>query len=696
MNPTLNYFIASLLTAAVSFILAVFVLSRNPKSKLHRTFFFYTFSIFAWSLPFAFMAYAPTERVGLLLGRVFNLGVSFIGVCFMHFVLILLNVGERKRQRIVKPHYIIAVIFTILIPTKLMIAGVAPKFGLNYFINPGPLYYVYVLWWVSCVMYGMFRLFLGYKNSTGARQNQLKYLFFGSFIGYVLGPANFLLVFDIKYPFYPFGSYGVPIYAVITAYAILKYRLMDIRLAVTRAGIFFVVYTLVLGLPVFLGLETGFWIWAMVLMAVLATPSPFIYNYLRRRAENILLAEQVRYQKALRELAKTMTQIRNLDELLKITISRVYETVNPAYAGLYVFSKDENAYVLKYNYQKTGDFPLEERIEPDSSLIKDSCRYRKPFFPENFSLRHEALIIPCFMENNLFTFLILGPKPKEMMYSDTDILIFEVLSSQASLAIENCLFWQEEKVRLAREEQIRRQRAMDHFSASLAHEIDNPIYAIMGLAHVIRTAVVEDLKDTVAPDKINHLDDRLSRLIKNIERISKMIKAIREFSSQTKGEQVSLKLDDVLEDFLSIVGPQFKYEGIVFDKEVEAGITLSGNKIHLEEVLINLATNAIHAVKHNNKKDKKISLKAYRKGSKAFLIEFKDNGYGVKKELSDDVFLDFVTTKASTEGTGMGLARVRKIIENHKGKIWLDSKGEGKGAAFFIELPLKKTGGKNG
>ena len=70
------------------------------------------------------------------------------------------------------------------------------------------------------------------------------------------------------------------------------------------------------------------------------------------------------------------------------------------------------------------------------------------------------------------------------------------------------------------------------------------------------------------------------------------------------------------------------------------------------------------------------------------LIEFKDNGYGIKKELLEDIFLDFVTTKASTEGAGMGLARVRKIIQAHNGKVWAESEGQNQGACVYAELPL--------
>ena len=147
----LSYFSSALLTAVTTLTLAIFVLSRNPKSKLYRIFFLYTISISAWSFPYAFMANAPTEELALLLGHSFNFGVSFICVLFVHFVLILLEVDEAKRRKAIVPLYLTATVFTILVPTRLMVSGVRPKFGLNYFIDPGPAYYLYVLGWLRFI-----------------------------------------------------------------------------------------------------------------------------------------------------------------------------------------------------------------------------------------------------------------------------------------------------------------------------------------------------------------------------------------------------------------------------------------------------------------------------------------------------------------------------------------------------------------
>jgi signal transduction histidine kinase len=147
-------------------------------------------------------------------------------------------------------------------------------------------------------------------------------------------------------------------------------------------------------------------------------------------------------------------------------------------------------------------------------------------------------------------------------------------------------------------------------------------------------------------------------------------------------------MDEVIETSLEIMAPQLKYEGIVFKKEITPNLSVKGNKIHLEEIFVNITSNAIHAIKHNQKKEKELILKIHKNSPKTLLMEFKDTGYGIKREMLEDIFLDFVTTKATSEGTGMGLGRVRKIVENHGGKIWAESEGGDKGASFFIELPL--------
>ncbi|MDP2923722.1 MAG: ATP-binding protein [Candidatus Omnitrophota bacterium] len=683
------YSIPPLIISLLLVFSGIFVYLKNKKHLLNRLFLLLCFPASVWLFFFS-MAYNFHEKNILITClKVGYTGIIFIPITVFHYTVELVSL--QKLRKLVYLSYLIGIFLAASIWISSYLINGVQRYFWGYYPLAGKFHYIFLLFFniLLAISYTIvfYSLWIKKNISSSLRKTQVKYLLLAFFV-YNLASFDFLPNYGRE--IYPFGYLPAFLFILIVGYTIIKYRLMDIRILLTRAGIFIFIYTFVLGFPLWFGIKTGLWIWAVLLMGVLSTVGPFIYSYLRQQIENAMFKEQQRYQQSIRELAKRMTQIRELDKLFVEVIAEVYSVVQPQFIALYTFSTSEKSYVLS-RHHLPKDYSFDKQISLNSQLITMLSKNKRPILAESAGFSNlplETLVVPYFTEGSLFAFLVLGQKSTKMIYSDSDFIVFDILSSQVSLAIENCLFWQEEKTRLAKEEQIRRQRAMDHFSASLAHEIDNPVFAVSGIAEVVKMEITEDLKNNIPQDKLNYLSDRLNRITGDLSRISKMIKAVREFSSQTKGEQVEMKFEEVLEGFSSIVEPQLKYEGIFFEKEIELDIRLKANKIHLEEVLVNLATNAIHAVKHNNQKEKKITLKVYRNSAKTFMIEFKDNGYGIKPEFIEDIFLDFVTTKASTEGTGIGLGRVRKIVENHGGKIWAQSDGEGKGATFLIELPL--------
>ena len=613
----------------------------------------------------------------------------------MYLTFIKYNINKRLLFSI----YLIALCFLPInfIPSLRVyfIRDINHYYQFRYIASPGILWFLIVGFAGCLASFGIIKVWKAMRNSSYSAKNKYRYLFLSYLLMIVAGSFYFLLV--LKFYILPIDNALMIIFASIIAYAILKYRLMDIRVAVTRAGVFFVVYTLVLGLPFWFGFKTGLWVWAMIFMSILATTGPFIYTYLRQRAEDAILNAQRQYQRELKAFVKEVAQIRELNTLFDTISKRISKIINSEFLAVYVFSKENNSYTLKQEYIKE---PLEKKgisfmksIPVDSSIVKALSKDKKITFFElikdnNFpNIPHETLSIPFIVNDGLFSFLILGPKVNKTMYNREDLETFEILSVQASLAIENCIFWQEEKTRLMKEEQIRRMQAMDHFSASMAHEIDNPIMAVNGQLHLIKLLLSNKFKERLPPEDLEELSDYADSTINNLGRISKMIKAIREFSKQNTGEFSILDMEETADFALSIAGPQIKYEKVNFNKEIELGITVKGNKIYLSEALINLIVNSLHAVKGKPDWQGEISLKVKKNKNKG-LMELSDNGYGIKKELLEDIFLDFVTTKGSQEGTGMGLARVRKIIELHKGRTWAESEGENKGTSFFVELPL--------
>lgn len=688
-----NFIVSLWLTFLTTLLLGLFVFLRNRKNIVNKTFAFYCFSIAWWSFCQIWLIACDKKLTALTWTRIEQVGVFFIPTFFVHFVISLLDIKHRKW--LLKVAYSISVFFAILCPTPLMMSDVMPKASVpyvKYFATAGMAYHFAILYFVIMVIYGLNKLYSIYKNSDGAKQNQLKYLLLSSLLGYFGGAANFLLVYGINIPFLnPFGTYALPVYIAVVTYAIMRYRLMDINIVLTRAGIFAFVYFLVLGIPFWVGfklLGMGLWIIPVSITAVFATFGPFGYQILRRRAEDVILKEQKRYQKTLRELSKTMTRIRDLDELLKTVTSTIKDTVKVNFSVIYIKDEQYNSYRLKSYYANGSNVRLEEFIPPDSKLIKLIYSKKIPLLGEEVKAEYDipfefGLITPYFMEDELLGFLILGSKPNNQMYTPDDVLVFETLSYSTSLAIENSTFWKEIEDRHRKA----RLQEMDTYSYSLAHEIDNPMQVVLGQAGLLKKEVTDNIADEA---KRSEIIGSFDFIIEAAKRVSGMVKAIRDFGQKTTGEFKALNIEDVADSFARLYYPQFKDKTVFFEKinNLKNPIFIRGEKPELMQVLVILANNSVHAM--TDAKEKKATLILGLSNRDLVRITFTDNGYGIKKEMLEIIFKPFVTTKASTEGTGMGLHNAQKIIEKHKGRIWAESEGPGKGASFIIELPIAK------
>ncbi len=703
MSLSTNFLIALLTTSFTTFFVGIFVYIKNRKGSINKAFAIYSISIAVWSFGQGLHIVVATKSMALLWGRISHVGVVLIPASFLHFVFNLLNIKGVKRK-IVRFAYIISFFFLLSVPTRLYISDAVPKLSLNYFINPGVLFPFLVLFYLICIGYGLKELFREYFRSTGARRNQLKYLCWPSLFGYLGGSLNFLPVFNICiYPLNPFTTYLVPLYVVMTVYAIIKYRLLDIKVAATRAGIFAVVYTTILivllsvvkyAQPPFQQLlDQNWWIAILVIGMALATTGPFIYQKLRKKAEDVILKEQKQYQEALLEISHTMILIKDLDRLLKTIVLKVVDIVQVSWAAVYLKDEKAKKYILKHQRAKKGEINLPKEFPMDSALVSHLYAKKAPLTGEEMdvSVSNMGLAVPCFLDSNMVGFLLIGDKPGSSMYTQDDENVFIVLSNQTALAIENCQLYSQERLH----QQYLRVSSLDRQMAGLAHEIDNPNAALLGSLGSLELAL-DDLKDAIPADKMEYVKKKNERARFNSKRISKMITSVREFSRPSTGEIKPIKFEWIMESFLNIIEPQFKYNGVAFTQEAPNEIIwLRANKVEIEQVLVNLGTNAVQAIneiwqkgENTPESKKEISFKAHKIDSSALRIDFSDTGGGITKEMLEDVFLDFVTTKGSREGTGLGLSISRKIIQKHNGKIWAESEGENKGATFHIELPI--------
>lgn len=694
-----NFVISLWLTAITTLFLGIFVLIKNYKNVVNKTFALYSFSICWWGFCQIWLIACDKRLTALIWTRIEQVGVFFIPTLFVHFVISLLNIKIKKG--ILGFAYIVSTFFALLCPTALMMADAVPKKSIpyvKYFATPGLAYHLAILYFIVMVTYGLAKLYKAYITSSGLRQNQLKYLVWSTLFGYLGGGANFLLVYGISIPFLnPFGTYALPIYIIIVAYAIHRHHLMDARIFSLRVFLFAIVYIVVLGIPVGLatlgknwlsGFGDNWYPYLLFLGMASASAGHFIFLYLRRRTENALLHRQRGYQNVLLSLAKRMTKLRSTAELFKAIGTTIVDTVKPSFAGIYLKDKEHSAFKIQFSHPKEDRHRFDEFLPLDHPIIKELSERKKPLLTSEVSHSVDrqglyfSLIVPSFVEDELSAFIVLGVKPNRELYTENDIIVFETLSYSMALAIENCFFWEnvEDNQRKARIEEL------DTFSYSVAHEIHNPMSSVSGNADLLMRLLK---KINMTTEQFQDVTLYLNHIIKDSDRVSKMVEAIHQLGMKTSGEYGPLDIRKVVEIFSEAHAPELKYGGVTFIKEIpDEPIFINGEQGELLMVFDNFYKNSMHALLAAPVK--KITIRVEKITSDKVRISFSDTGYGIVKDKLHIVFTPFVTTKASTEGSGMGLHLVKGIISRHKGKAWAESEGKDKGATLILELPILK------
>jgi two-component system nitrogen regulation sensor histidine kinase GlnL len=643
-------------------------------------------------------------------------GAIFIPITYLHHLFALFDI-YKERAKLVKYGYLGGLLFLLLDLTPLFVKSVTPKLVFKFWPDAGITFLPFLALWGWYVVYGLYIIIVEYNKSSGFKRNQIKYVFLATLIGWSGGATNYPLWFNI--PILPVGNILVSGYMIILAYSVLRYRLMDITVAITRTTIFVAVYTLVLGLPfavagwmknwLFMLLGSSWWAAPLGLMAGLATLGPFIYIYIDRKAEDRLLKEQRRYQEILKQASVGMTRIRNLRKLLELITHIVTKTVKISYAGIYLYNNQTNEYILQVSRDK-GRVPI-PKLTTDNPLIQWLLLKREPLIyeeikrlPNNYLLEENmriltaSVVIPCFLDDRLLGFIVLGDKISGHIYTPEDLDVFEVLASQAALAIENAQFYEETKEMQEQIAQAEKMATVGTMADGLSHQINNRFYALALIAgDTIDTIKVTDTSKctTEVKEMIDQINHALERIQVNVMKGGEVVKGILKYTRKGEEGFEAVTLDQVLDGTLDMVQYKVKLGEIdIIRNYPKDGPKIKGNLVQLQEAFFNFIDNAYDSMVErktglSEKNYRGVITISARPKNKHLEIQIEDNGLGIKKADIKKVFTPFFTTKISSrKGTGLGLYVIRRIItDTHAGKISFDSE-YGVGTRFIIELPI--------
>jgi len=234
----MNYYISSLLSsAAASAAMGIFVFLQGRKKLPNIFLALLSAAVCGWCFG-QFMGEVVASRQAVLFWTRVNIASAiFIPLFYLHFILVFVKKGSAK---ILVPAYTAAGILLLLDLTPWFVAGVAPRLGYRYYPVPGIVYPIFALYLLIVFAIGFSRLSGFLRKSEGVAKNQARYVFFASLVGFAGGATAFFPVFNIDLPVVSYFS--LPLYLLITAYAIVRHKLVDVNIVI-REGLVYSVLT---------------------------------------------------------------------------------------------------------------------------------------------------------------------------------------------------------------------------------------------------------------------------------------------------------------------------------------------------------------------------------------------------------------------------------------------------------------------
>lgn len=245
------------------------------------------------------------------------------------------------------------------------------------------------------------------------------------------------------------------------------------------------------------------------------------------------------------------------------------------------------------------------------------------------------------------------------------------------------------ELRQAKEEAQKRREEIAHMgrvatmgelSASLAHELNQPLTAILSNAQAALRFLAGDTVD------IDEIREILGDIVADDRRAGKVIDRLRSLFRKGDSKKQSVDVTELINDVISIIKIETSIRNVSIETKLQTGLApVLGDKIQLHQVVINLIMNASEALTEAEDHPGKIVISADMTDENMVIVSIQDNGTGLPENSITKLTQPFFTTKP--EGMGMGLSINRTIIDAHMGRLWAENNSDG-GATFNFTLPV--------
>ncbi len=703
---TLNFINVPLILSSIFFlVLAWFVSTRTPRRNLGIRFVAFSVVYSIYSLSIGCLALFLDKRIALCAAHAASVS-GVLSIPLMYDFLLTAAEIDARRLRISRcAAYSIAGVFIAVFAFQISQVGLADHWW-GYYASRSqflPAFMVFITVLISHAEWILWRRSCASRSTN--EKNQLRMLFWSTLLTIPSASSNIgFCLYDIGR--YPFSSLGGLCYAVILGYAVLRYRLLDIDIAL-RKGLLYTLLTAALtsvfvGTVLYIqGIITRHTDWSVILPSIISTMVvALVLQPFRGRIQSVIDRRFFRtsydLHKAVAQFTEFIISETDFHQVLTNMVHLIHATFHVAKVGVFLV----NDPYRHFDYAYGVGFDSAEPVPPlpeDSATIRWLATNFEPLFRadlgwhpllEDESLQEAVLselnvigaevVLPIVYQKRLRGFVSLGSKSSEEAYTNEDLTLLNTVASEAAVAIENARL-----VEALREEDRRKAQ----FITDMAHELKTPVTSIKLFSQILADGVEDDEKRGQFLKILMSESDRYVGLVNDFLYFARLDGQPRPLKKQ------HIDLNEVINETLAIFQVQAEEKNLrLYAVPSDGGNghgglnTVPGDRDRLKQVFINLVNNAIKYTGNGGEVTIQTSVNGQYISTRVI-----DNGIGIPADDLPKVFDKYYRTRhartmVGAGGAGIGLTIAKDIIENHGGTLTVQSE-PGVGSAFIVNLP---------
>jgi signal transduction histidine kinase len=677
-----SYFpIPMYLTSVLAALFGFWVLWNRPAEALNRLFFLVAFSVSWWAFGYGRVLSAQDADTALFWSRIGICGAILIPTFFYHFMLCFVRLPQRRFLRAL---YVGSALFLLSAHSPLFLHSPQHYFW-GFYPRGGPLNAFFIAFFYSGFIVSLIDILGIYRKLKSHPEpyisvEQLRFVFCAYCVA-TCSASDYFANYGIAV--YPFAYVAALGWLSLMAYAVLRYRLMDLRLILRKTLIYsFVSVALTVIYFLCASLLAGFsaaYFGSHSLMSA-ALISGFItvsflplFRWIQYVIDRLFFRFKIDRETRLMEFSSEIIQVDNLDSMTRSLYRVIEEALHPKSMALYLKLADKPDYVevarslaphlpsalpvgnVWENYFRTDSSPVvrEDLLVPEIREAMDRTKI--------------SAAVPLVSRQDILGFLLLGEKRSEEPYSNEDLVLLRIVLNQATIAYE-------------------KPKLIQEMTSGFAHEIKMPLANITlpaELSYIDATQALEG--EQSAHEVLAKIQRRMKYIMDQAFLAGHRVDALQAMAGKDRSGFAAVPLNTVIQQTMKTLERLSVARQCTLSWQADASaLVVEGDSRQLEIALGNILKNAIEAASAQPDGTASVVIRAFSTAGGA-VIDVQDNGPGIAPDHQFSIFDAHFTTKGS-EGQGMGLFLARQIARQHRGDLRLIPSSSG--ACFQLLLPL--------